>query len=302
MLSVTTQAQIVCPVSYKRNNGNGCSAGGGTISFNFSSAPNSNIQISTLVIVTSNGPVISSVVPSSKSASGNGREVSWCFGSSNIPPPSQVLNYQTTFFLDNNMNLQFDPGEPQSLCPPSQGSLPVVFKKFDAEKRSGNVLLSWETAFEQDNAGFEIERKIDEGAFSKVGFVPSKATGGSGSGFSYQYEDNSNISGRVLYRIRQVDHNGSSMYSDIKVIAKGNGSFKMLAYPNPNNGQFSLAIPSGTGKTDIRLERITGELVQTWDGINSTKISVSNLSKGLYLLRGRVAESGETFIDRIVVQ
>jgi hypothetical protein len=174
ILSVSIQAQIVCPVSYKRNNGNGCSAGGGTISFSFANAPSTNLQISTLVIVTSNGPIISSIVPSSKSSSGNGKEVSWCFGSSNIPPPNQVLNYQTTFYIDNNSNLLFDQGEPQSLCPPSQGPLPVVFKQFDAEKKSGGVMLSWETASEQDNRGFEIERKNEDGAFVKVGFVASK--------------------------------------------------------------------------------------------------------------------------------
>jgi hypothetical protein len=295
-------AQIVCPISYKRNNGNGCSAGGGVISFKFAAATNPNLQISTLVIVTSNGPVISSIVPNSKQSNRNGTEVSWCFGSSNIPSPSQSLNYQTTFYVDNNMNMQFDPGEPQSLCPPSQGSLPVLFKMFDASKKSGSVLLSWETASEQDNSGFEIERKSETGSFEKIGFVASKASNGTGAGFAYQFEDQNIQKGKTLYRLRQVDNSGASSYSDVKVVMTGNGAVKILAYPNPSNGQFSVVLPSGIGNADVRLERMTGELVQQWNNYNSTKIQVSNLTKGFYLLRGKVQSTGESFVERIVVQ
>jgi hypothetical protein len=200
------------------------------------------------------------------------------------------------------MNMQFDPGEPQSLCPPSQGSLPVLFKSFDASKKSNSVLLSWETASEQDNAGFEIERKLENGNFEKIGFVASKANAGTGTGFTYQFEDNQLQRGKSLYRLRQVDINGTSSYSDVKVVLTGNGTLKVLTYPNPNNGRFSIVLPSGTGNTDVRLERLSGELVQQWNNNTSTTIQVSNLTKGFYLLRGKVQATGESFVERVVVQ
>ena len=301
---VTYSQTIPCPISFKRNNGNNCVAygRGGSISFKFTVAPPANLQVHTIVLNTNSGPVLTRLVQSSRSVSNNGTEVEWCFENSNIPPASQVTFYQPTFYLDANLNQKFDVGESQRLCGGSEGSLPVTFKKFDAEKRTNKVVLSWETATEMDNSGFEIERKNDAGNFEKIGFVATKAPSGTGAGYSYSFEDNSPSKGRVLYRIRQVDFSGSFLYSDVKAILMGNGTVKILAYPNPSKGNFNVVLPAGMGKSDVRLEAMTGELIQSWNNYGSDKISVSNLNKGFYLLRGKVLQTGETFVERIIVQ
>jgi len=299
------QAQpIPCPISYKRNNGNNCVAYGlgGSISFKFTKAAPANLQIHTIVMTTKAGPVLTRIIAASKRISQNGSAIEWCFENTNVPPPSQVALYQPTFYLDMNLNNQFDPGETQGLCAGAESSLPVSFKKFELEKRTGKVLLSWETAMETDNAGFEVERKNEAGNFEKIGFVVSKAHQGTGGGFAYQFEDNNTAKGRVLYRIRQVDFSGTFTYSDVKAIMNGTGIVKILAYPNPSKGNFNVILPAGIGKKDVRLETMGGQLVQSWNGFDGEKINVSNLNKGLYLIRGIIAQTGETFIERIIVQ
>src|SRR6185369_6925492 len=60
--------------------------------------------------------------------------------------------------------------------PNAQGCipLPVGFKSFTATRNHTNVLLKWETSFEQNSNGFAIERNI-RGTWEQVAFIPSQA-------------------------------------------------------------------------------------------------------------------------------
>ena len=65
----------------------------------------------------------------------------------------------------------------------SSVSLPVTLLNFNANRIGRNsVGLSWQTATEQQNLGFEIlRRQSSEATFRPVGFVPSKAVDGNSS-------------------------------------------------------------------------------------------------------------------------
>ncbi|MBU0558500.1 MAG: hypothetical protein KKG93_02785, partial [Bacteroidetes bacterium] len=52
-------------------------------------------------------------------------------------------------------------------------SLPVTLTSFSAEAENGSVLLTWQTATELNNYGFEIERSLSDATdWQKIGFVP----------------------------------------------------------------------------------------------------------------------------------
>jgi len=291
-----------CPSNAKRNNGNACKTvqnpEGGKIEVEFLANPADNLQI--YLIVDPSTGVSSSIVPSTRSESSRAGKwyVEWCFEIDNLSPiNSQDYNYQ--FYLDLG-----DPGyqdEQIFLC--TQSSLPVTLANFNAAQRSNKVNLTWETLFETNNDGFEIERRIGNGAYSKIAFVDSKAPGGNGDAFSYSFEDATNLpKGVTYYRLRQVDLNGNATYSEIKAVRTGNGTIILSVYPNPSRGTTNVALPSGVGTYDVSVDDFTGKSVQRFSGLTSSNLQLNNLKPGMYMLRVSIRATGETITERIAVQ
>ncbi len=76
------------------------------------------------------------------------------------------------------------------------------------------VCLEWKTATESNNKGFEIQRELDKG-WESVDFIQGAGT--STEVRVYQYSDSyefKSYKGDIKYRLKQVDFNGSSDYSD----------------------------------------------------------------------------------------
>jgi hypothetical protein len=114
--------------------------------------------------------------------------------------------------------------------------LAVGLMRFDVQRVNENqVRLVWETAWEQENKGFEIERSEDAIHFQKIGFVD-----GGGNQMNrkvYQFTDNQAFT-NVYYRLKQLDWSGIFNYSMIKFVA-GNEKEFLYIYPNPTSGQIT---------------------------------------------------------------
>ncbi len=95
-------------------------------------------------------------------------------------------------------------------APNGTQDLPVELTSFSAVKLTNGVKLSWTTASEINNSGFDIERSSNNKSFNKIAFIPGHGT--STEALSYSYVDNSQ-SGKTYYRLKQVDFDGSFNYS-----------------------------------------------------------------------------------------
>ncbi|NUQ83039.1 MAG: hypothetical protein HUU10_15660, partial [Bacteroidetes bacterium] len=87
--------------------------------------------------------------------------------------------------------------------------LPVELSGFSAASFSSGVKLVWSTKTEQNNAGFEVERKTT-GNWTSLGFVAGKGT--TNHPQSYSFIDAA-VSGKASYRLKQVDTDGAFSYS-----------------------------------------------------------------------------------------
>lgn len=187
----------------------------------------------------------------------------------------------------------------------SCATLPVSLKNFNAAQRSGKAFLTWETDQENNNDGFEVERRsAGNGQYQKIGFVDSKAPGGTGAAFSYNFDDNQSLAkGVTYYRLRQVDLDGRATYSEVKAVRTGNGGLLTISiYPNPNRGAANVTIPESAGKMDVSLDDYTGKSIQRWSGISVRNLQLNNMRPGIYMLRINFRETGETITERIIVQ
>lgn len=114
--------------------------------------------------------------------------------------------------------------------------LPVSYTIFEVDELVSGVELHWQTASEQNNYGFELQRSMDGINFYPIAFIPGNGT--SAEPHDYQYVDNPPAE-TLSYRLKQIDFNGEFHLSSIIKIVLGklnnNGFHLKQNYPNPFN-------------------------------------------------------------------
>jgi len=91
--------------------------------------------------------------------------------------------------------------------------VPVELTSFAAKSNGTDINLTWTTATETNNQGFDIERMKSDGVFEQVGYVPGFGT--TTEPKSYSFVDTKIGNGKYSYRLKQMDFNGSFSYSQI---------------------------------------------------------------------------------------
>jgi Secretion system C-terminal sorting domain len=166
---------------------------------------------------------------------------------------------------------------------------PVELISFSSRIVNGEILLEWETATELNNQGFEIQRSQDNNIFSTIGFV--KGNGTSSKNHSYHFTDKQ-ISGKVYFRLKQVDFNGSYTYSDV-IEAEGVSVSSILLeqnYPNPFNPATTIKYQLGNdGFVNLKIFNAIGEevaeLVSQFQKAGNHQVNFDgrNLPSGIYV-------------------
>ncbi len=174
---------------------------------------------------------------------------------------------------------------------------PVELSSFSAASNDGNVVLKWSTATETNNQGFEIQRKMTDAGnqksvWQKIGFVPGFGT--SSESKAYSYKDNELSSGNYIYRLKQVDFNGSFSYSrEVNVSVTSPVKFTLEQnYPNPFNPSTTIkySIPQD-GFVKLKIYNLLGQELITL--VNSVQKSgryevmfdASRFASGVYYYR-----------------
>ena len=90
--------------------------------------------------------------------------------------------------------------------------IPAELENFSSLTDNDKVVLNWNTTFEMNNYGFEIERSEQNVGWESIGFVAG--AGNSRKKISYSYVDDSlQSTGIYNYRLKVIELNGYYRYS-----------------------------------------------------------------------------------------
>lgn len=157
-----------------------------------------------------------------------------------------------------------------------QFALPVELLSFTATAAEKTVTLNWATANEIANDRFVIERSRNGVRWEQLGTV---LAGGRTSG-DYAFTDEQPLDGQNVYRLRQIDLDGSfALYGPVQVAFTAAG---LSVYPNPASNvlRFNRQLDGAT----VTLLEGTGRKLQALNVANG-RVDVSSLKPGIYLLR-----------------
>ncbi|MGB8193551.1 MAG: sialidase family protein [Chitinophagaceae bacterium] len=169
-------------------------------------------------------------------------------------------------------------------------TFPVTMVDFTGKLQGNNIVLNWQTATEQNNKGFEVERSTDGGNFRKIGFVAG--AGNSNVLRSYSFVDKDVNQPLYYYRLKQVDEDNRFEYSAIVLVKNPLVNGRMITSLRLSRSN-SLEVLLGDierGNGEIRLLDMRGKLLLRWNGVLSPgsrlriKVPV-NTAAGLYVVQ-----------------
>lgn len=193
------------------------------------------------------------------------------------------------------INAGTDIGLPYTGSAPDLGAfqytavLPVELTAFSAEANGKSVVLRWSTASETNNLGFEVQ--VSSGTsntFYTKGFV--KGTGTTTESQEYLFEDKTPAKGKLLYRIKQIDYDGTYEYSNTIEVSNFTPADYVLKqnYPNPFNPVTSIEFTIPAGYAELKIYDVLGNEVTSLfsemkeAGSYIYRYNASQLASGIY--------------------
>lgn len=202
-------------------------------------------------------------------------------------------NYVTTntngdrLSVPNSENYR-TPTPPNQLVPvaavtPGTAPLPVELTSFTAKLNKNQVNLAWETASEKDNKGFEVQRSGDGVAFTTILF--KNGQGSSTSKTAYAAVDGQPLSGVSYYRLKQLDYDGKTSLSPVVSVTNRVGVAEIEMYPNPAQSTLNIRLPyTSKAEAQVTITDLSGRVVRTEKLAANSKVNMSSLSNGTYLV------------------
>jgi hypothetical protein len=195
-------------------------------------------------------------------------------------------------------------GDPKTTIYPD--AYPIELATLTAQMVGQTAELKWSTISETNNYGFEIQRKADtEAEFKSIAGAFVHGHGTTLEPHSYSYVDVSVPPGKVSYRLKQIDLDGTTAYhGPVEVVNSSSVSHSRVGtavlaqnYPNPFNPSTRIAFElPASAKVSLKIYSTLGQAVATLvdeemgAGRHEVTWDASNMPSGVYFCRLRAGD------------
>jgi hypothetical protein len=186
-------------------------------------------------------------------------------------------------------------------------ALPVELLYFRAVKQPEEVKLKWATATEKNAREFRVQKRMASGDFSTI--VTKPAAGNSLSTVRYHAFDQEPSEGYNYYRLKEVDYDGSTQFSNIQAVYYGaSPEHQIGVYPNPADDEVNVSLEGFKGPVNIAIysmqgKRIVGKQYQSVDDEDRKNLELPAVVKsGVYLLKVIPQRTGQSKTIKLVVE
>lgn len=180
-------------------------------------------------------------------------------------------------------------------------TLPIELISFSGYSLQDVNILEWEASSSLENKTFFVERSSNGRDYVSIGMVEAANPWQT----KYSFSDDQIASNVYYYRLRQVDEEGSTDYSNIiSIQSSGNTDALVINEYDANTGNLALTLFSPyTGSLTLHVFDITGRLIadypfQTQAGATSIQLQLPSIAAGTYLLS--IQETGVNASARLV--
>ncbi|MEM6769286.1 MAG: choice-of-anchor B family protein [Bacteroidota bacterium] len=159
-------------------------------------------------------------------------------------------------------------------------TLPVTLRSFTATAIAKQTAsLEWVTEEENNASHFAVQRSADGINFATIGEVV--AVGESTVSQTYSFVDADAAVGANFYRLEQVDRDGSSTLSEVRLVSFTE-SEELVVYPNPVRDHLRIL---GGNAGAVEVYESSGRLVRRYDAVGDGWLNVAGLVPGIYWIR-----------------
>jgi len=182
----------------------------------------------------------------------------------------------------------------------STSPLPVEFKSIAAKLTEKGIVLSWQTAIERDAKEYVVEKNL---AGKWIEYEVVKAKGNTNQVSDYQIIDKAQNFGKIQYRIKSVDLDGSYKYSDVVEVNVNHPEELLVAknYPNPFNPMTNITVNLPDDQNlKVNVYNVAGQLVTTifdgfkQKGVHNFEFNANNLPSGTYICKVQTSNNSKT--------